>query len=63
MTRGKLFATCTLSVLVAKCMWQRAIFFVVVSRPWLLFDRCVLVLKEMDDSISPLHMDFGHALF
>jgi hypothetical protein len=32
------------------------------GRPWL-FDRCVLVLKEMDDNIPPLHMDFNHALF
>jgi hypothetical protein len=32
------------------------------GRPWL-FDRSVLVLKEVDDSTSPFQMDFTKALF
>jgi hypothetical protein len=32
------------------------------GRPWL-FDRCVLVLKEAEDSTPPLQMDFTKALF
>jgi hypothetical protein len=32
------------------------------GRPWL-FDRCVLFLKEMEDSTPPLQMDFTKALF
>jgi hypothetical protein len=32
------------------------------GRPWL-FDRSVLVLKELDENIPPLQMDFSKALF
>jgi hypothetical protein len=32
------------------------------GRPWL-FDRCVLVLKEVEESILPSQMDFSKALF
>jgi hypothetical protein len=32
------------------------------GRPWL-FDRCVLVLKEMDNGVALLQMDFNSTLF